>query len=150
MKTLDKTAPKEDQSYKYITFAMCYIALASELMYVDGPANKVEIQSLANSFTNIQDNITELVILARSDSLSKEYYLGKIGKLFHNNPRILQDLMNNLVKIAISDGFITNKETEWLIEAGKFFGFLKSKIIDLIWYHIKSLRQNSKKELQFT
>jgi DnaJ-domain-containing protein 1 len=120
---------------------MCYIALATRLILLDGPVNKLEMDCLIKSFSITKKyitKITELFESASQDTISKEFYISQIKKLFGKNYTIIQSLMNNFVKIAVADDYITNKETTWLIEVGTCFGFTFDKIIELINYHLKS------------
>jgi DnaJ-domain-containing protein 1 len=134
--------PSSNQpSGHYITFTMCYIALAARLISLDRPANKLEMDCFIESFAvNAQyiEKITELFESASKDTSPKEFYISQIRKLFGRNYGTIQSLINDLVKIAVADDYITNKETNWLIEVGASFGFTYDKIIELINYHLKS------------
>lgn len=129
------------QEYRFVVFTMCYIALATKLILIDHPANKMEIDCFLRSFKvshDYNEKITQLFELSSKDKSKKEFYLLQIKKLFGKNYKIIQSLINYLVKIALSDHYISNIETQWLIEVGGFFGLTSEKIIELIIYHLKS------------
>jgi DnaJ-domain-containing protein 1 len=118
---------------------MSYVALASKLIQCDRPINEIELETLIASFAVTDDyrkKIIDLLLLANKDNSSLEYYADIIYRIFHNNNRLLQELINNLVKIAVYDDFLTNSETECLNRIARVFGILPYKVSELINYHL--------------
>jgi uncharacterized tellurite resistance protein B-like protein len=127
------------ESYKHITFTFAYIALSAQLILIDGEPNEHEISELVNSFpvaANHIFKITELFYNACQDFVSKEKYAVQIYNLFSDNPLLLQQLINSLVKIALADKLLMNSEINWLKEIGNLLGFNNYKINELIEYHL--------------
>jgi DnaJ like chaperone protein len=115
-----KGPPGEDPA-----FATAVTALGAKLAMADGFAQSVEKEAFLNVFQpedGARGNVLRLYDLARQTSLGFESYAKRLSKRYANCPQILEDVLEGLFHIAISDGQLTHAEETYLETVAELFG----------------------------
>jgi DnaJ like chaperone protein len=105
-------------------FATAVTALGAKLAMADGLAGQAEQQAFLDVFqpdSDAYDNILRLYELARQTSLGFESYAKRLSKRYAQCPQILEDVLEGLFHIAVSDGHLTDKEETYLEAVAKLF-----------------------------
>ncbi|MFN7038249.1 MAG: TerB family tellurite resistance protein [Alphaproteobacteria bacterium] len=115
---------------KYSIFNFCFIALAAKLAKTDGNTNMLEANSLADIYplnTENKSKIKEIFYSAQKDKQSAEYYVIRVLLAFPSNNNLYEELIANLIKIALIDGPLNIYEEEWFYNILPLFGINKDK-----------------------
>jgi DnaJ like chaperone protein len=115
------TRPGEDPA-----FSTAVTALGAKLARADGHASVGEFDAFSQVFQpdpESERNIHRLYDLARQTTRGFESYAKRLAKRYRNCPQILEDVLDGLFHIAVSDGRVTQEELEYLEEVSSLFGF---------------------------
>lgn len=105
-------------------FATAVTALGAKLAMADGLVDESEEQAFFDVFQperEAYDNIRRLYDLARQTSLGFESYARRLAKRYAQCPRILEDVLEGLFHIAVSDGHLTDREETYLETVARLF-----------------------------
>lgn len=115
-----KGAPGADPA-----FATAVTALGAKLAMADGRAAEIEQSAFLHVFqpeqTALRD-VLRLYDLARQTALGFESYALRLAKRYASCPRILEDVLEGLFHIAVSDGALTHQEETYLEKVADLFG----------------------------
>ncbi|MDC7682544.1 TerB family tellurite resistance protein [Asticcacaulis sp. BYS171W] len=105
-------------------FATAVTALGAKLAMADGLADDTEQQAFFDVFQperGAYDNVLRLYDLARQTSLGFESYARRLAKRYAQCPQILEDVLEGLFHIAVSDGHLTDQEETYLETVSDLF-----------------------------
>jgi DnaJ like chaperone protein len=106
-------------------FSTAVIALGAKLAKADGRADRLEFTAFSEVFqspTEEQRDIQRLYDLARQTTLGFEGYAKRLAKRYRNCPQLLEDVLDGLFFIALSDGVVTSDELVYLEDVSRLFG----------------------------
>lgn len=127
----------DNENFRDITFTFSAIALAAKLAGIDGKPTKEEFIAFRELFpmpASEHEKIHTLFELASSDndSLDALHYARQMAGLFPNHKRMLTDILERLVKVAVSDGELVAKEEEMLRGIAKIFKVSRRELADML------------------
>ncbi len=111
---------------KQIAFTNAVIALGAKMAKADGQVTRDEIDAFKQVFRippADMKNIGRVFDQARRDVAGFEAYARQIAELFHDNPAVLEELLDGLFHIARADGKVTDDELAYLGTIAGIFGF---------------------------
>jgi DnaJ like chaperone protein len=106
-------------------FATAVTALGAKLAMADGFAHEVEQTAFLEVFhpeDRAMRDIMRLYDLARQTSLGFESYARRLAKKYATCPQILEDVLEGLFHIAVSDGQLSDAEESYLETVADLFG----------------------------
>ncbi len=111
---------------KRVAFTIAVIVLGAKMAKADGRVTRDEIAAFKQVFrippAEVR-NVGRLFNQARRDALGFEPDAGQIGRMFQNNPAVLEKLLEGLFHIARADGRVTGDELDYLGRIAEIFGF---------------------------
>ncbi|MFT4074107.1 MAG: TerB family tellurite resistance protein [Asticcacaulis sp.] len=110
-------------------FATAVTALGAKLAMADGLAHEVEQTAFLHVFQpddKAMRDVMRLYDLARQTSLGFESYATRLAKRYASCPQILEDVLEGLFHIAISDGHLSHQEETYLETVAGLFGIQKT------------------------
>lgn len=111
---------------KQTAFAIAVIVLGAKMAKADGQVSRAEIEAFKEVFHIPPDemkNVGRLFNQARRDSHGFEPYARQVGRMFAENPAVLEELLGGLFHIARADGVAHPKELAYLKAVSDIFGF---------------------------
>jgi len=117
--------PEADDNTKRIAFTIGVIVLGAKMAKADGVVTKDEIQAFRQVFHVPPDemkNVGRVFNQARRDARGFEPYAKQIGRMFRDNPAVLEELLDGLFHIARADGNISQAELDYLEQVAFIFG----------------------------
>ncbi|MGF1608794.1 MAG: TerB family tellurite resistance protein [Kiloniellales bacterium] len=111
---------------KQIAFTIGVIVLGAKLAKADGRVTRDEVSAFKQVFHIPPDeakNVGRLFDQARKAAHGFEPYARQVGRLFQDNPAVLEELVDGLFHIARADGKVTREEIEYLRRVAEIFGF---------------------------
>jgi len=115
-------ADGEDQ----VAFTVGVIALGAKMAKADGLVTKDEVSAFKEVFQVPPEeakNVGRVFNQARRDAQGYEPYARQLGRMFRENPRVLEELIDGLFHIARADGKVTDDEVAFLQAVARAFGF---------------------------
>src|SRR5690606_22424039 len=107
-------------------FATAVTALGAKLAMADGWAREVEQTAFLSVFQPTEPraraDVLKLYDLARQTALGFESYATRLQKRYSGCPQILEDVLEGLFHIAVSDGTLTDAEETYLEKVAELFG----------------------------
>jgi DnaJ like chaperone protein len=106
-------------------FATAVTALGAKLAMADGLVHEVEQTAFLHVFQpdeKARRDVMRLYDLARQTSLGFESYARRLAKRYSNCPQILEDVLEGLFHIAVSDGHLSHQEETYLETVADLFG----------------------------
>ncbi len=116
----------DDPNAKPIAFTIGVIVLGAKMAKADGHVTRDEIEAFKQVFRippEEMKNVGRLFNQARRDSRNFEPYAKQIGRMFRDNPKVLEELLAGLFHIARADGQVTEDELIYLEEVAGIFNF---------------------------
>jgi DnaJ like chaperone protein len=107
-------------------FAVAVIVLCAKMAKADGRVTRDEIEAFKDVFHVPPDestNVGRLFDIARRDSRGFEPYARQAGRMFRDNPAVLEELLGGLFHIATADGMAHPSEIDFLRRVAEIFGF---------------------------
>ena len=108
-----------------VTFTIAMIALSAKLAKADGRVSIGEISAFKDVFTvepGQEDAVARVYDLCRQDAAGYREYARQVVRLFGPGAPILEDIMDALFHIALSDGGYNEEEDSYLRSVGEIFG----------------------------
>ena len=125
-KMRDSTRETEpDGATKNIAFTIGVIVLGAKMAKADGVVTKDEISAFKEVFQIPPEemrNVGRLFDQARKDARGFEPYARQVGRLFRDNPVVLEELIDGLFHIARADGRVSEEELAYLEQVAECFG----------------------------
>ncbi|MEM6650283.1 MAG: TerB family tellurite resistance protein [Pseudomonadota bacterium] len=125
-------------------FSIALIALSAKMAKADGVVTDDEIAAFRSFFSYPDEEeakVRTVFNLAMEDVAGFDAYARQVGRLFRDEPSILEDVLDCLFFIALADGILHEKETDLLRVAGDAFHIDKLK-----WRRIKAAHFGPDKE----
>jgi len=111
---------------KQIAFTIGVIVLGAKMAKADGVVTKDEIAAFKRIFQVPPDearNVGRIFNQARRDARGFEPYAKQLGRMFKDNPAVLEELLGALFHIAKADGEVHPAELDYLANVARIFGF---------------------------
>jgi DnaJ like chaperone protein len=111
---------------RQIAFTIAVIALGAKMAKADGVVTRDEIAAFKQAFRVPPDearNVARVFDLAKKDARGFEPYANQVARLFHDNPAVLEELLDCLFRIARADGRYHDAEKDYLRSVAGIFGF---------------------------
>jgi DnaJ like chaperone protein len=115
---------------KGMTFTIGVIALAAKMAKADGVVVPIEVSTFRKVFAFEADqarNVERVFDLAKQDVAGFEAYAGQIAALLKDDRKLLQNVLEGLMLVAIADGIVHPKEDAFLAAVAQTFGFTDSQ-----------------------
>lgn len=109
-------------------FATAVTALGAKLAMADGYAHELEKNAFFEVFTPEEAgrrDVQRLYELARQTALGFESYAKRLAKRYASCPKILEDVLEGLFHIAVSDGQLSDREETYLETVASLFHIKK-------------------------
>ncbi|TPE53847.1 molecular chaperone DjiA [Amaricoccus solimangrovi] len=116
-----RAAPPE----RSVAFTIAIICLAAKMAKADGRVNASEVTAFRQVFhidPRDEPAAARVFNLARQDIAGFEAYASQIARMFADQPRILEDLLEGLFHIALADGSYHEQEAGFLSRVAEIFG----------------------------
>lgn len=109
-----------------IVFTIGVVALAAKMAAADGTVTHHEVE-VFNRLFHVPDqeraNVQRFFNLARRSMAGFESYARDLARIYQSRPGVLEDVLDGLFAIALSDGHVHDVEFEYLARAAQTFGF---------------------------
>lgn len=115
---------------KGITFTIGVIALAAKMAKADGVVVPIEVSTFRRVFAfdpAQEGNVSRVFDLAKQDVAGFESYAGQIAELLKDDRKLLQNVLEGLMLVAVADGIVHPKEDAFLAAVAHVFGFSDSQ-----------------------
>lgn len=130
----EKAAPEGPE--RSIAFTIGVIVLGAKMAKVDGAVTRDEVAAFKEVFQVPPEemrNVGRVFNQARRDARGFEPYARQLGRMFRDNPRILEELLDGLFHIARADGRVEAAELAYLEKVAECFGFSQAE-----WQRIRA------------
>src|SRR5690625_6097057 len=111
---------------------------------VDGAVTRDEVAAFKEVFQvppEEMGRVGRIFDQARRDARGYEPYARQLGRMFRDNPRILEELLDGLFHIARADGQVHEAELRYLERVAGLFGFS-----DTDWQRIRAANAGAAEE----
>lgn len=118
------------QPQKDITFTIGIIALAAKMAKADGVVVPIEVETFKRVFAFDEDqtsNVARVFDLAKQDVAGFETYAEQIAHLLRDDRKLLQNVLEGLMLVAVADGIVHPREDAYLAAVAERFGFSESQ-----------------------
>lgn len=108
-----------------VAFTVAVIALAAKMAKADGRVTHDEIRAFRQSFHVPPQQISQVARvfdLARRSLHGFEFYAARLGRMFADDPAVLEEVLDVLFHIAEQDGGLKPGELEFLAAAATAMG----------------------------
>ena len=108
-----------------VAFTMAVIALAAKLAKADGVVTDDEREIFSRLFVvpaGERRNVERIFRIASGSAAGFEAYATQIARLFHDSPKVLEDVLDSLFHIAGADGVMHPGEMRFLERVTEIFG----------------------------
>ena len=116
----------DDGAQRQVAFTIGVIALGAKMAKADGVVTRDEVAAF-REVVHVPPaevkNVARVFDQAKQDSRGFEAYARQLGALFHDNPAVLEDLLDGLFHIAKADNIYHPAEDEFLGDVAEIFGF---------------------------
>ncbi|MGI9381341.1 MAG: TerB family tellurite resistance protein [Methyloligellaceae bacterium] len=119
-----------DQPVDQVAFTMGVIALGAKMAKADGVVTKDEIVAFKEVFKVPEEevkNVARVFDLAKQDIAGFESYADQLARMFADNKKLLEDVLEGLFHIAKADEVLHPAEEEFLSEVAAHFGFTETE-----------------------
>lgn len=110
---------------KQIVFTTGLVALAAKMARADGVVTRDEIAAFRRIVevpAGEQAKVERLFDLAKQTSAGFEAYASQLAQHFHDEPALLEDVLDGLFLIAAADGAVHEAEHRYLADVAAIFG----------------------------
>ncbi len=125
-------------------FSIALIALSAKMARADGVVTDEEIGAFRSFFTypdDAESKVRTVFTLAMEDVAGFDSYARQVGRLFRDEPTVLEDVLDCLFFVAMADGVLHPKEADLLRVAADAFG-----VGTAAWRRIKAAHLGADKE----
>ncbi|MFE1599949.1 TerB family tellurite resistance protein [Methylobacterium sp. ID0610] len=123
-----------------VVFTTGLVALAAKMAKSDGVVTPSEVAAFEEVVRVPEDErpgVTRLFDLAKSTTSGFEAYAQQIADTFHDEPGLLEDVLDGLFHIAKADGALHDKEAQYLRAVAGIFGFDAARFTCIAARHIR-------------
>lgn len=114
------TAPERS-----VAFTIAVISLGAKMAKADGQVRPAEVAAFRRVFQIARADeaaAARVFNLARQDVAGFDAYAGRIARMFADQPRVLEDILEGLFQIALADGAYHEMEAGFLARVAEIFG----------------------------
>ncbi|HLS69448.1 MAG TPA: TerB family tellurite resistance protein [Kiloniellales bacterium] len=132
----EKEGRAPDGPEKSIAFTIGVIVLGAKMAKADGAVTRDEVSAFKEVFQVPPEemrNVGRVFNQARRDARGFEPYARQLGRMFRDNPRVLEELLDGLFHIARADGEVQEAELAYLAKVAELFGFPEAE-----WHRIRA------------
>jgi len=118
------TPAHQPSRHKQVAFTIAAIALAAKMASADGHASEDEFHTFQRLFqvpSREQENAARFYRMAKKSTAGFEAYATQASKLLGAHPDVLEDLLEALLLIAVTDG-VHDGELDYLDRVAEIFG----------------------------
>lgn len=136
--TADTRKTVGEQQVKQVAFTIAVIALGAKMAKADGVVTREEISAFKRVFRvppNEEKNVGRVFNLARQDTAGYQEYAAQVARMFHDTPKLMEDLLHGLFAIAMADGVLHPAEDAYLRDVASIFGFDEEAYLRIRSYH---------------
>lgn len=122
-----------------VAFTVAVIALAAKMAKSDGRVTRDEVRVFRESFSVPDDelpNVARVFDLARRSAAGYETYARRLGRLFADDPAVLEEVLDVLLLIAEQDGGVKAAELDFLHGVAREMGLSDSRFAQLRAAHV--------------
>ena len=115
-----------DADTRQVAFTTAVIVLCAKMAKADGQVTPDEVAAFKKLFQIPPDeikNVGDLFNEAKQEATGFEPYAEQVGRLFANEPTVLEELIAALFIISKADGVVHPKELEFVAQVSALFGF---------------------------
>lgn len=117
-----------------VAFTIAIISLGAKMAKADGLVRPAEVSAFRQVFriaSKDEAAAARVFNLARQDVAGFDVYARQIGRMFHDRPEVLEDILEGLFHIALADGRYHGDEEAFLRVVAGAFG-VPDDVFDLI------------------
>src|SRR6516165_7977829 len=136
-----------------VAFTVGVIALGAKMAKADGIVTRDEVLAFKEVFKVPEGemaNVSRIFNLAKQDIVGYESYASQLASLLKDNHRLLEDVLEGLLHIALADGVFHPNEERFLAEVARRFGFTDIEFRYIKVRHAGSAKQNPYEVLGIT
>jgi DnaJ like chaperone protein len=114
------------ERHRQANFTMAIIGLAAKMAKSDGAVTPQEVHAFRDIFhvpADEEHHVMRLFDQARRDVAGFEHYANKAARMFHDEPAVLEHLLDGLFHVAKSDRVADPREIDFLRKVAAIFGF---------------------------
>jgi DnaJ like chaperone protein len=125
-----------------VAFSIAMIALSAKMAKADGVVNEKEVEAFQDIFAippEEASHVARLYNLAKQDVAGYESYARQLARLCSEdqpNCHLLEDILDGLFHIAKADGYVHEKELEFLTNVATIFGFSEAEFDRITVRHV--------------
>jgi DnaJ like chaperone protein len=122
-----------------LAFTIGMIALGAKMAKADGIVTGDEVAAFMEVFHVSGEelkNVARVFNLAKQDVAGFDAYARQVGRLFANQPQVLEDVVDGLFHIAKADGRLDEREHDYLERVASIFGFGERDFVRIKARHI--------------
>ncbi|MEH3146118.1 MAG: DnaJ family molecular chaperone [Methylobacterium frigidaeris] len=123
-----------------VVFTTGLVALAAKMAKSDGvvtPAEVVAFEEIVQVPQDERAGIDRLFDLAKRTTSGFEGYAQQVAEVFHDQPALLEDVLDGLFHIAKADGAVHEKEAAYLRAVADAFGFDEAAFTRISARHLR-------------
>ncbi len=108
-----------------VAFTIAVISLGAKMAKADGTVTRDEVRAFREIFYIAPEDeaaAARVFNLARQDVAGFEHYARRIGRMFRDDPEMLESLLEGLFFIAVADGGYEEAENAFLSVVAREFG----------------------------
>ncbi len=130
---------KIDNFTAQATFTVGFIALCAKMAKADGVVTRDEINVFKKAFQvpqNEMKNVSYFFDRAKKDVAGFDGYAKQLYSLFHNQPAMLEQIIDLLFHIAMADGVMHPAEMDYLSEVARIFNISENEFARILESHL--------------
>jgi DnaJ like chaperone protein len=108
-----------------VAFTIAVVGLGAKMAKADGLVRAAEVTAFRQVFQIAPEDeaaAARVFNLARQDVAGFETYAARIARMFRDDPRTLEDILEGLFHVALADGRYHEGEEGFLARVGEIFG----------------------------
>ena len=127
-----------------VAFSIAMIALSAKMAKADGVVTQDEVRAFQQIFAvpaREVRNVARLYDLAKGDTAGFETYAAHMARLFtdeEDGRDVLEDILDGLFHIAKADGYVHEREVEFLRRAAGIFRFDEPRFARILARHARA------------
>ncbi|MDG1708046.1 MAG: TerB family tellurite resistance protein [Emcibacteraceae bacterium] len=126
-------------STEQAVFAAGFIALCAKMAKADGQVTRDEVDVFKKAFRvppSEAKRVGWFFDMAKKEVAGFEGYAGQLYKQFHNQPAVLEQIIDLLFHIAMADGVMHPAEMDYLQEVARIFRFPETEFLRIKERHM--------------